>query len=166
MPVCATTVSWWQRPVFVPLSINDLSTNSICSFCNNLYIATTFGTSFTKSRRLQAMSISNTRFKRVAHVIEACFSAGVWSIRALLVFSLPRFAGVTSTDINDLCFIQRLGIYFRRRRPPSLPRPFAGAATTGSGGGGISGSFSCDKKPDLTSSRMAVSISGSVSIGV
>ena len=62
----------------------------------NLYIATTFATSLTKSRRLQAMSISNTRFKRFAHVIEACFSAGVWSFRVLPVFPLPRFAGVTS----------------------------------------------------------------------
>jgi len=43
-----------------------------------------------------SMSILNTRFKRFAHVIEARFSAGVWSFRALYVFTLPRLAGVTS----------------------------------------------------------------------
>ena len=47
-----------------------------------------------------SMSISNTRFKRFAHVIEARFSAGVWSFRALTVFPLPRFAGVTSGKLE------------------------------------------------------------------
>ena len=46
------------------------------------------------------MSILNTRFKRFAQVIEARFSAMVWSCTAsgvLTFFPLPRFAGVTST---------------------------------------------------------------------
>jgi hypothetical protein len=46
-----------------------------------------------------SMSISNTRFKRFAQVIEALFSAEVWfraSFGVLTLFPLPRFAGVTS----------------------------------------------------------------------
>jgi hypothetical protein len=44
------------------------------------------------------MSISNTRFNRFAHVIEARFSAGVWSLTPsdLVLLRLPRLAGVTS----------------------------------------------------------------------
>ena len=63
-------------------------------------LAAAFTTSFTKSRRLQAMSIVNTFFKRFAQVIEARFSAGLWSCTSsgvLTFFPLPRFAGVTST---------------------------------------------------------------------
>jgi hypothetical protein len=43
------------------------------------------------------MSISNTRFKRFAHVIEARFSAGVWSVSSgdWVFLHLPRLAGVT-----------------------------------------------------------------------
>ena len=43
------------------------------------------------------MSISNTCFKRFAHVIEARFSAGVWSVSSgdWVFLHLPRLAGVT-----------------------------------------------------------------------
>jgi hypothetical protein len=41
-------------------------------------------------------SDASTRFRRFAHVIEARFSAGVWSFRPSTFFPLPRFAGVTS----------------------------------------------------------------------
>ena len=44
------------------------------------------------------MSISNTRFNRLAQVIEARFSAGVWSDISddRIFLRLPRLAGVTS----------------------------------------------------------------------
>ena len=46
-----------------------------------------------------SISILNTRFKRFAQVIEARFSAGVWSCAScgvLTLLPLPRFDGVTS----------------------------------------------------------------------
>ena len=46
------------------------------------------------------LSMSKTRFNLCAQVIEARFSAAVWSCASsgiLTFFSLPRFAGVTST---------------------------------------------------------------------
>jgi len=44
------------------------------------------------------MSILNTRFNRFAHVIEARFSAGVWSLTPSdwVLLRLPRLAGVTT----------------------------------------------------------------------